>query len=126
MINDILKGGYDGSGGILETTIANQEIIPQATAITHAIVIPQLTQENTRYISPYGLQSEYEKVEFYEFYFVNLLDCTVKINGGNPIFLKAGIDAGDFTFTINSQNTMISSFVIVEPNITYNWISSYR
>lgn len=54
--------------------------------------------------------------KFKHFYFDNKNDCTVKINGGSPIFLEAG-DSWQTDIT----NTPIESFVIVESGISYKW-----
>lgn len=54
---------------------------------------------------------------FYKFSFLNEEDCTVKINGSDPIFLRAGIG-----FSTNQVDSEINSFVVVESGIEYFWI----
>lgn len=58
---------------------------------------------------------------FYKFSFINDQDCTIKINGGDPIFLRAaqGFDSG-------KVDVLIRSFVIVEASVTYNFIGAYQ
>lgn len=53
------------------------------------------------------------------FSFINKNACTVEINGGQPIFLD--IEQG---FESNGGNP-ITSFVIVESGIEYQWIGRY-
>ncbi len=62
-----------------------------------------------------------DKTILYKFSFMNDQDCTVKINKGSPIFLRSGQG-----FSMNEIDAFISSFVIVEPNITFNWIGGVR
>ena len=58
---------------------------------------------------------------FYKFSFMNSQDCTVKINGSNPIFLRANQG-----FSMDEVDAYIHSFVIVEPNIEFNWVGGAR
>lgn len=51
------------------------------------------------------------------FSFMNDQDCTVRINGSDPIFLRAKQG-----FNLDHKYKTIRSFVIVEPEITFNWI----
>lgn len=55
-----------------------------------------------------------------KFSFNNEQNCTVKINNQTTLFLKAGqgfeVDKGDFPIT---------SFIIVEAEISYNWIGMF-
>lgn len=91
-----IKGsGYIGSPSI-QVSAANQEIIPSPPS-----------HWTTKY-------------NFYKFSFYNEQSCTVRINGGNPIFLRANQG-----FNIDLHDAPIWSFVIVEPNIHYNWIGAY-
>lgn len=88
--------GYMGSSN-LQTSTANQELVPSA---------------------PEGWINS--KLYFYKFSFDNGSDCHVKINGGSPIYLKAGQG-----FEMNEIDAQIYSFVIVESGIQFNWIGTY-
>ena len=57
---------------------------------------------------------------FYKFQFKNSEDCSVIINKENTIFIPAGDG-----FTTTPEDAPITSFVIKEPNITYNWAGAY-
>ncbi len=97
MTIEIRKGnGFLGSAA-LETSVANAEIVPSAPA--------DWTDD---------------LYTFYKFDFYNDQDCTVKINGGNAIFLRAGQG-----FNSDVTDADITSFKIVENNITYNWFGCY-
>jgi hypothetical protein len=88
--------GYLGSPS-LETSTANKEVIPN---------------------SPVGWTGRYN---LYKFSFDNAEQaCSVKINGGSPIYLKAGQG-----FEIQKEDAPIWSFVIVEAGVSYNWIGAY-
>jgi hypothetical protein len=91
----IIGSGYIGSLSVQVST-ANQEIIPSPPS-----------HWSTKY-------------KLYKFSFYNEQNCTVKINGGSPIFLRANQG-----FNIDLHDAPIYSFVIVEPNISYNWIGAY-
>jgi len=88
--------GWQGSPRI-ETSTAYKEIVPS---------------------TPSGWVNM--KLGFYKFQFRNLQDCTVKINDGNPILLIA-----EQGFNSKSEDATIYSFVIIEPNIQYQWIGAY-
>ena len=87
-------GGYIGSSAI-QTSVANQEIIP----------------------IPVGWTLGYY---LYKFSLYNDQACTISINGGNPIYLRAGqglsIDQGD---------KEITSLKFGESNITYTFIGAF-
>lgn len=87
--------GYLGSNK-LETSVANQEIIP----------------------SPPESWSYGYKIR--ELSFMNLTSCTVVINGEVELFLLA-----DQGFAITRNNLPITSFKIKEANVEYNWIGSF-
>lgn len=89
-----MASGYAGSNGILTST-ANTEIV---------------NPENL------GLN----KLSFKKFSFLNKNNCTVKINGSDPIFLEAGQG-----FASDESDPPIKSFIIIEEGIQYNWIGSY-
>jgi hypothetical protein len=88
--------GFLGSAE-LETSVANAEILPEA---------PE-AWTNDLYT-------------FYKFDFYNDQICTVKINGGDAIYLRAGQG-----FNSDIGDADIISFKIVEDNITYNWFGCY-
>lgn len=57
----------------------------------------------------------------YKFSFMNPdQSCTVKINGGDPIYIDSG--AG---FNMDQNDAPVRSFVIVEPDIKYWFIATY-
>ncbi len=58
---------------------------------------------------------------FKHFELDNDQDCTISINGGDPIFLKAG---QGYKKPEHIRED-ISSFKIIEVDITYNWIGYY-
>jgi hypothetical protein len=88
--------GYIGTDS-LKTSTANQECIPSV---------------------PVNWTGRYN---LYKFSFDNAdQSCSVKINGGSPIYLKAGQG-----FEIQKEDAPIWSFVIVEAGISYNWIGAY-
>jgi hypothetical protein len=92
-------GGYAGASDILTST-ANLELVPE-----------------TIYVGSTHRKKNY----FCEFYFYNNNDCHVKINGGDPIFLKANQN-----FEIDETNPMIHSFVIINANIGYSWVGVFE
>ncbi|PAV30184.1 hypothetical protein CIL05_06870 [Virgibacillus profundi] len=57
------------------------------------------------------------KVNIYKFSVSNSTDCTVSINGSNPIFLKGGMG-----FSTEQNDAMISSFKFLEDGIEYFWV----
>jgi hypothetical protein len=89
--------GYLGSSDLQVSTV-NMEVIPDAVALRG-------------WTQGYAL---------YKFEFSNSSACHVKINGGSPIFLKAGQG-----FSMDEGDKEITSFVIVESNITFNWAGAY-
>lgn len=80
----------------LETSVANQEIIPDA---------------------PESWTIGYK---FYKFEFVNDQICHIKINNGDAIYLRASQG-----FNSNEIDGKIESFKIVENDITFTWIGYY-
>lgn len=84
-----------GSSGI-ETSTANQEIVP---------------------VAPQNWTMGYR---FYKFSFNNQDDCQVIINNGDPIWLNAGQG-----FNSSEIDPLITSFIIVTSGIKYNWIGAY-
>jgi hypothetical protein len=89
-----IGNGYIGTDS-LKTSTANLQIIPNPP-------------------SNFSLGTKYN---LYKFAFMNDQDCTVIVNGGNTLFLRAGQG-----FEINESDLPINSFVIIEAGITYNWI----
>ncbi|MFS0657339.1 hypothetical protein AB1L07_01775 [Niallia alba] len=87
---------YLGSDSIQQTTTTNQEIIP----------LPPSTWT--------------KGYNFYRFSFDNLDACTVKINKGKPIYIRAGKG-----FNTDIYDSPIYSFVIIENGIRFNWIAGY-
>lgn len=73
-----------------------------------------VTSQGNDEIVPQGLS-------FYKFSFLNYSACTVKINNSDPIYLAEGQG-----FSSDIHDAKITSFIIVEPNIQYNWIGAYR
>lgn len=90
-----LGSGYIGSTEVQVST-ANQEVVPpKEEGWTHGY-------------------------NFYKFAFYNDQDCSVKINNKNTIFLRATQG-----FSMDQVDSPIFSFVIIEPNISYNFIGTY-
>ena len=87
--------GYLGTSSI-QTSKTNQELIPNA---------------------PENWTIGYKLVKFS---FSNEQDCTVIINKGVTLFLKAGQG-----FEVGHDDAPITSFVIKEASITFNWIGMY-
>jgi hypothetical protein len=58
--------------------------------------------------------------QFYKFDFANQQDCQIQVNGGSPIFLRAGQG-----FSSNINDAAISSFIVVTANVQFNWIGHY-
>lgn len=85
--------GYLGSNKI-ETSVANQEVIPSP-------------KPDWKWTMGYSL---------YKFSFRNYDPCTVIINNETELFL----DTGD-GFEMNEMDKPITSFVIKEPNVRFNW-----
>ena len=91
-------GGYAGSSNVLTST-ANQELVP-----------------STLYPGTCHSQKNY----FCEFYFYNNADCHIKVNGSGSIYLKAGQN-----FEMDETNPMISSFIIVDANVSFSWVGVF-
>jgi hypothetical protein len=93
--------GKFGSGYIgtptLQTSTANQELVP--------------TPPSTYPYKNYCL---------YRMSFLNDQDCTIILNGTTTLFLRAGQG-----FESNSDDLGITSFVIKEAGITYNFVAGY-
>lgn len=89
--------GYKGSDN-LQTSIANQEIIPNA---------------------PEGWTINYS---FYKFQFLNDQNCHIIINGEDPIFIRAN---QGFAMNNIDKDSKITSFQVVENNITFNWFGHF-
>ena len=87
--------GFKGTSKI-ETSTANQELIPE---------------------KPYGWTIGYK---FKSFSFFNDQECHIIVNNGEPLFLRAGMG-----FNSTTDNQSITSFVIVEEGISYNWIGAF-
>jgi hypothetical protein len=90
-----LGTGYMGSSS-LQTSTANQEIVPSKP-------------------SNWTLG-----FSFYKFSFDNDQACSVKINGGNPIYLRDGQG-----FECTEIDSPITSFIVVDSGISFNWIAAY-
>lgn len=87
--------GYLGTSKV-ETSISMDEIIPES---------PEA------WTSGYNLR---------KFSFYNVDACTVKINKNIDIYLRARQG-----FEVGYNDKPITSFIILEDNIKYNWIGSY-
>lgn len=87
--------GYIGSSN-LQTSTANQEIIPSPP-------------------SHWTLGYNCYKLSFF-----NSQDCTVKINNLDPIYLQANQG-----FEMDKEDSPITSFVIIESGVGFNWIGAY-
>jgi len=81
----------------LETSQANAEIVPS----------PPITWVNVVYA-------------FKEFELLNDQDCTLIVDGSDPIFLRANQG-----FKYFSEFNRIKSVKIVEAGVTYNWMGIY-
>ena len=90
-----IGAGYLGSSAI-ETSVANAEVLPSA---------------------PAGWSTGYS---LYRFSFINESACTVKINGGDPVYIRAWQG-----FNIDEKDTPITSFVICENDILYNYVGAF-
>ncbi|MCY7948992.1 hypothetical protein P8891_11265 [Bacillus atrophaeus] len=87
--------GYIGSPSI-ETSTSNHEVIPSPPS---------------NWTMKYSL---------YKFSFSNEQECHVSINGGSPIYLRAGQG-----FQMDIKDQPIMSFKIFEPDIAYNYMGAY-
>lgn len=81
----------------MQTSTANEEVIP--------------TME----------EWSYPRIRFKDFGFMNNEDCTVSIQGSEPIFLRAN---QGFEF-IGNGITYIDSFIVIEAGIPYQIIGRY-
>lgn len=88
--------GYIGSSQLETTTSTDFEILPE---------------------KPDNWTHGYS---FYKFSFMNNQSCTVKINNSSEIFLRANQG-----FVCDYYDKPISSFVILEDGIEYNWIGAW-
>lgn len=87
--------GYLGSD-VLETSVANAEIIPDPPSDW-----------------TYGYK-------LYKMDFMNQTACTIRINDKVDLYLLAKQG-----FKMNIQDEPITSFKIIESGIQYNWIGAY-
>jgi hypothetical protein len=92
-----IGSGFVGTNAI-KTSTANVEIIQTLKPTTYP--------KNT--------------FEVYKISFMNDQACTVKINGGNSIYLRALQG-----FETDVTDKEIYSFVIVEAGITYSFVAAY-
>ena len=90
-----IGSGYLGSPN-LETSVANAEIIPDAP---------------TNWTSSYKL---------YKFSLWNSEACTIKLNDGSAIYLRAGQG-----FNMDQNDKELNSVVICENNIHYSWVGAF-
>ncbi|MEK4705899.1 hypothetical protein [Bacillus sp. FSL H8-0512] len=93
----ILGSGYKGSSKLESTNTENFEIVPPDT------------------------QGSKKLTQFYKFQFRNDQDCSVSINHGEPIFIRAGDG-----FSMDHIDAPIFSFVIKEKGIQYNFAGAHR
>jgi len=80
-----------------------------------------LTSTSNMEILPEKPQGQTYNYEFYVLSFMNDQACTVKINGSEPIYLRAG-QGFNFESKNYYDNVSITSFVIVEVGINFNWV----
>ncbi|MEH7790396.1 hypothetical protein V7358_13485 [Bacillus pumilus] len=92
----ILGSGYKGSSKLESTNTENFEIVPPDT------------------------QGSKKLTQFYKFQFRNDQDCSVSINHGEPIFIRAGDG-----FSMDHIDAPIFSFVIKEKGIQYNFAGAH-
>lgn len=96
MITENFKGqGYCGSNGVKTTSTANTEIVPVPTGWTG-------------------------RCKIYKMIFTPLSNCTVKINGSDPIYMVA-----NETFETDINDEAIESFIIIEVGAQYRFIGAY-
>ncbi len=62
-----------------------------------------------------------EKTALYKFSFEPFSNCTVKINGSDPILVRP-----ERGFGMNEVDAYISSFVIVEAGIEFDWTGASK
>ncbi|MGX9721736.1 hypothetical protein [Bacillus pumilus] len=91
-----LGSGYKGSSKLESTNTENFEIVPPDS------------------------QGSKKLTQFYKFQFRNDQDCSVSINHGEPIFIRAGDG-----FSMDHIDTPIFSFVIKEKGIQYNFAGAH-
>ena len=60
-------------------------------------------------------------VSFHKFSFYNHQECTISINGSEPIFLVAKQG-----FSSDRHDKLISSFIINESGVPFNWIGAIK
>ena len=109
-----LTGGYNGSNNVLTSTV-NQQLVPQPIESTDIYGSPIFT-------SPYASRSLHgNRVYFSEFYFYNLTDCHVKINGSDSIYLKSNQN-----FEIDESNPAVWSFIVVDADVQFSWLGVYE
>ncbi|MGN7324775.1 hypothetical protein ACTHPT_13995 [Bacillus altitudinis] len=92
----ILGSGYKGSSKLESTNSENFEIVPPDS------------------------QGSKKITQFYKFQFRNDQDCSVSINHGEPIFIRAGDG-----FSMDHIDAPIFSFVIKEKGIQYNFAGAH-
>ncbi|MBD1379238.1 hypothetical protein [Metabacillus arenae] len=90
-----LGTGYIGSPSILISS-ANEECIPEPPSHWN------------------------KKYSLYKFTFSNSGACSIKVNNGSPIYIADGQG-----FSIEKEDAPITSFVIVEAGVSYNWIGAF-
>jgi hypothetical protein len=83
------------------------DTLKTSTAMVELVPTPPSTY-------PYGSYS------LYRIAFLNDQDCTIILNGVTTLFIRAGQG-----FEIDSDDKGITSFVIKEAGITYNFIAGY-
>ena len=88
--------GYKGTSAIQTTLSTNTEILPS---------------------KPQGWTVPYS---FYKLELRNYNACTIKINGGDPIYL-----AENQGFTMSETDKPVYSLVICEQNVSYSYIGAY-
>ena len=89
--------GFLGSDNIKTTSAANTEIIQQ-----------HRKNPGDTWFSVYSLT------------FKTFVDCHIKINGGNPIFLEANM-----AFSTSHYDQLIRTFEIVESGVQYYYIGAF-
>lgn len=95
----IQGNGFYGSPSQLTTSGTNTEIVPDV---------------------PSNLNWSAKKFKFYKFSFHNFDQCTVSINGSQPILLLA-----EQGFETTEIDVPITSFIVYESNVRYQYIGAY-
>jgi hypothetical protein len=78
------------------------------------------TEENTEMVQQHRSNPEDTFFSAYKFSFLNMTDCHVSINGGDPIFLPA-----QKGFTMEYFDARLKTFTIAEIGVQYSYVGAY-